>query len=54
MLLKVKANIETRAQIVQIAEIYRGEVVDVSPDSVTMELTGDSQKLGGFVDIMET
>ena len=54
MLLKVKANIETRAQIVQIAEIYRGEVVDVSPDSVTMELTGDSQKLGGFVDIMES
>ena len=54
MLLKVKANHETRAQIVQIAEIYRGEVVDVSPDSVTMELTGDSQKLGGFVDIMES
>ena len=54
MLLKVKANIETRAQIVQIAEIYRGEVVDVSPDSVTMELTGDSQKLGGFADIMES
>ena len=54
MLLKVKANIETRAQIVQIAEIYRGEVVDVSPDSLTMELTGDSHKLGGFVDIMES
>ena len=54
MLLKVKANHETRAQIVQIAEIYRGEVVDVSPDSLTMELTGDSHKLGGFVDIMES
>ena len=54
MLLKVKANIETRARIVQIAEIYRGEIVDVSPDSLTVELTGDGQKLGGFVEIMES
>ena len=37
MLLKVKANHETRAQIVQIAEIYRGKVLDVSPTSLTIE-----------------
>ena len=54
MLLKVKANHETRAQIVQIAEIYRAKVLDVSPGSLTMELTGDVQKLRGFIDILES
>lgn len=53
MLVKVKANHETRAQIVQIAEIYRGKVLDVSPGSLTIELTGDVQKLRGFIDILE-
>ena len=53
MLLKVKANHETRAQIVQIAEIYRGKVLDVSPTSLTIELTGDVQKLRGFIDILD-
>ena len=54
MPLKVKANHETRAQIVQIAEIYRAKVLDVSPGSLTMELTGDVQKLRGFIDILES
>ena len=54
MLLKVKANHETRAQIVQIAEIYRAKVLDVSPGSLTMELTGAVKKLRGFIDILES
>ena len=53
MLLKVKSTHETRAQIVQIAEIYRGKILDVSPNSLTIELTGDVQKLRGFIDILE-
>ena len=54
MLLKVKSNSENRAQIIQIAEIYRGKVVDVGPNSLVIELTGDVGKLGGFVESMET
>lgn len=53
MLIKIKSNNETRPQIVQIAEIYRGSVLDVSSNALTIELTGDVEKLGGFVDIME-
>lgn len=52
MLIKIKANDETRAQIVQIADIYRGKVLDVSPNSLIIELTGDVEKLRGFIDIM--
>ncbi len=54
MLLKVKADASTRAQIVEIANIYRGLVLDVSPTSLIVELTGDDDKLQGFIDIMET
>ena len=54
MLIKVISSNETRAGIVQIAEIYRGSVLDVSSGSITMELTGDVEKLKGFVEMMET
>lgn len=54
MLIKVKANNETRAQIVQIAEIYRGNILDVATNALTIELTGDVKKLKGFVEIMGT
>lgn len=53
MLIKVKSNSETRAQIVDVAKIYRGNVLDVGPNSVIIELTGDVEKLQGFVDMME-
>lgn len=54
MLIKVKSNNENRAQIIQIADIYRGNVLDVGPSSLTVELTGDVEKLKGFVSMMET
>ena len=34
-------------------DIYRGKILDVSPVSVIVELTGDVQKLRGFVEIMK-
>lgn len=53
MLIKIKSSNETRYQIVQIADIYRGKVLDIAPESLTVELTGDVEKLRGFVDMME-
>lgn len=53
MLIKVKSSNENRAQIIQIANIYRGNVLDVGPNSLVIELTGDVSKLQGFVDMME-
>ena len=53
MIIKVKSDNETRAQIVQIAEIYRGNVLDVAPNSLVIELTGDTTKLQGFIEMMK-
>ncbi|NLY36092.1 MAG: acetolactate synthase small subunit [Tissierellia bacterium] len=54
MLIKVKASNETRTQIIQIADIYRGSVLDVSSSSLTILLTGDEKKLDGFVEMMKS
>ncbi|MDZ4132928.1 MAG: acetolactate synthase small subunit [Dethiobacteria bacterium] len=45
MLIKVKAETGNRSDIQQIVETFRGKVVDVSPDSMIIELTGNDDKL---------
>ena len=45
MLLKVKAEPETRGEIQQVVETFRGKTVDVSLDSMIIEVTGDDEKL---------
>ena len=54
MLIKVKSDAQTRSQIVQIADIYRGKVLDVAPNSLVVELTGNVKKLRGFVEMMKS
>lgn len=53
MLIKVKATHKTRSQIVQIADVYRGNVLDISLSSMIIEVTGNVEKLRGFIKIME-
>lgn len=45
LLIKVKADPSTRAQIVEIADIFRSKIVDVSPNALTIEATGAPDKL---------
>lgn len=52
ILVKVKAEKETRAEVLRISEIFRAKVVDVSPSSYTLSLTGDKGKLEGFIEIL--
>jgi len=44
-LIKVKTNTDTRSEIMQIVDIFRANIVDVSKDSVTIEVTGDEEKV---------
>lgn len=52
VLLKVKATSETRGEIVELANIFRGRVVDVSKDSLIIEITGDEDKIKAFINLM--
>ena len=52
VLVKVAAAPEQRQGIVSIADIFRAKVVDVSKDSLIVEMTGSKTKLEAFIDLM--
>lgn len=52
LLLKVNADKNERSGIKEIVEIYRGRIVDLSKSSLIIELTGASEKINGFMDMM--
>ncbi len=51
-MIKVAATSENRGEIVEIANIFRGRIVDVARDSMVIEITGDEEKLKAFIDLM--
>lgn len=51
-LIKVKATPATRSEIIQFVEIFRADIVDVSPDSLVIEITGDEDKIDALVRLM--
>ncbi len=51
-LVKVKATASTRSEIIQIVDIFRANIVDVSSDSVMVEVTGDEEKVDSLMDLL--
>lgn len=51
-LIKVKAAATTRAEVLRIVDIFRGKVVDVSPNFYTVEVTGDEGKIQAILDLL--
>ena len=49
MMVKVRAVGKDREEIKRVADIFRGQIVDVTEKSYTIELTGDSAKLSAFI-----
>jgi acetolactate synthase-1/3 small subunit len=52
-LIKVKATSATRSEIIQIVDIFRASIVDVSADSVTIEVTGDEDKVDSLLSLLQ-
>ncbi len=53
LLVKVKADAETRGQVLETVQLFRAKVVDVAPDAVTVEVTGNADKLDAFLRVLE-
>jgi len=51
-LLKVKTTASTRSEIIQIVDIFRANIVDVSADSVIVEVTGDEEKVDSLLELL--
>ncbi|MDZ7642595.1 MAG: acetolactate synthase small subunit [Desulfurivibrio sp.] len=52
VLLRVKAESESRAEVLRVIDIFRGKVVDVSPRSYVVEVTGSKSKIQAVIDIL--
>lgn len=53
VLIKVKADSKTRSEIMQISDIFRTKIVNVSHESLIIEMTGDDAKVSAFLKLIE-
>ena len=53
LLVKVRADVTTRGQVLDAVQLFRAKVVDVAPDTVTIEATGDAGKLAAMLRVLE-
>ena len=52
VLVKVSVNAKSRAEVMQITDIFRAKIVDVQPKSLTIEITGNESKVEKFIELM--
>ena len=53
MLVKVKVTSKTRSELIEITSVFRANIVDISANTLTVEITGHDRKLGAFLDLVE-
>jgi acetolactate synthase-1/3 small subunit len=53
MLVKVRADLDTRSRVLEAVTLFRAKVVDVAPDAVTIEATGKDDKLEALLKVLE-
>jgi len=51
-LIKVAADQQTRASVMQVVDVFRGQVVDVGKDVLTVEITGDDRKIDALLEVL--
>lgn len=53
VLIKVKTTSKTRSEIIEVTNVFRAKIVDISPSTVTIELTGNDSKINAFIDMVK-
>ena len=54
VLLQVKVDRTSRAEVIELCQIFRAKIIDVARRAVTIEITGDSGKIDKFIQLMDT
>jgi acetolactate synthase-1/3 small subunit len=54
VLVKVSVDSKSRAEVMQVTDIFRAKIVDVQPKTLTIEITGNGSKVEKFLDLMKT
>ena len=53
LMVKVKADASSRSHVLDAVQLFRAKVVDVAPDAVTIQLTGNNGKVNDFLAVLE-
>ena len=53
VLIKVNADVEARIKVLQLCEVFRCRVVDLTPNALIVEATGSLEKIGGLLQVLE-
>ena len=53
LLVKVRADASVRSQVLEVVELFRAKVIDVSPESLTVEATGTAEKIAALLKNLE-
>ncbi len=53
VLVKVRSDVKSRPEVLQIADIFRAKIVNLSPDSLIIEATGDDDKVKALLGLLE-
>src|SRR5690625_1407192 len=53
LVVKIRTDIPTRSHILEVVELFRARVIDVVPEALTIEATGDPDKLDAFLSALE-
>ena len=53
MLVKVRADNQTRSNVLEVINLFRGQVIDYAPDAIVAEITGDKGKVEAFLRALE-
>jgi acetolactate synthase-1/3 small subunit len=53
VLLRVSVNPQTRAEVMQLCDIFRAKIIDVQRNNISIEVTGDESKISKFIFLME-
>lgn len=53
IMVKVRATAEQRQSVISVADIFRAKIIDIAPESLMIELTGNQQKIDAFISLLE-
>ena len=53
VMLKVNASAGQRSELMQVCDIFRAKIIDVAPESVNIEMTGNGNKVTAFLNLIE-
>jgi len=53
LLVKVRTDLSSRSHVLETVQLFRAKVVDVASDTLTIEVTGNREKLAAFLEVLE-